>query len=191
VKYRDILDNHLWPVLARHFADKPCRFQNDNAPVHWARIIEEFKRDNDIHGMTWPAQSPNLNIIENVWLRIKRSLQNAAGNINTPEELFTAIQDIWMNFTVDYIQNLYTSIPRRILAVILIGTISSGISYQLRDIYSINQECLNNGLILSFKNLFILLFTNIQRRLKSIRENKMADVNEFELLLFAPLKYTR
>jgi hypothetical protein len=30
----------------------------------------------------------------------------------------TAIQDIWMNFTVDYIQNLYTSIPRRILAVI-------------------------------------------------------------------------
>jgi hypothetical protein len=32
---------------------------------------------------------------------------------------------------------------------------------------------------------------DIQRRLKSIRENKMADVNEFELLLFAPLKYTR
>jgi hypothetical protein len=68
--------------------------------------------------MTWPAQSPELNIIENVGLRIKRSLQNAAGNISTPEELFTAIQDIWMNFTVDYIQNLYTSIPRRILAFI-------------------------------------------------------------------------
>jgi hypothetical protein len=46
--------------------------------------------------MTWPAQSPDLNIIENLWLRIKRSLQNAAGNINTPQELFTAIQDIWM-----------------------------------------------------------------------------------------------
>jgi hypothetical protein len=45
-----------------------------------------------------------LNIIENVWLRIKRSLQSAAGNINTPQELFTAIQDIRMNFTVDYIQ---------------------------------------------------------------------------------------
>jgi hypothetical protein len=59
-----------------------------------------------------------LNIIENVWLRIKRSLQNAAGSINTPQELFTAIQDIWMTFTVDYIQNLYTSIIRRIMAVI-------------------------------------------------------------------------
>jgi hypothetical protein len=39
VKYRDILDNHLWPVLARHFADKPYRFQDDNAPVHRARLI--------------------------------------------------------------------------------------------------------------------------------------------------------
>jgi hypothetical protein len=57
VKYRDILDNHLWPVLARHFADKPYRFQDDNAPVHRARLIEEFKRDNDIHGMTWPAHT--------------------------------------------------------------------------------------------------------------------------------------
>jgi transposase len=112
VKYRDILDNHLWPVLDRHFADKSYRFQDDNALVHRTRILEEFKRDSGIHGMTWPAQSPDLNIIENVWLRIKRLLQNAAGNINTPQELFIAIQDIWMNFTVDYIQNLYTSIPR-------------------------------------------------------------------------------
>jgi hypothetical protein len=61
-------DNHLWPILARHFADKPYRFQDDNAPVHRARIIEEFKRDNDIHGMTWPAQSPDLNHVHTVIL---------------------------------------------------------------------------------------------------------------------------
>ena len=45
----------------------------------------------------------------------------------------------------------------------------------------------------SFSNIYFLKREerNIQRHLKSIRENKMADVNEFELLLFAPLKYTR
>jgi transposase len=69
--------------FSHHFADEPYRFQDDNAPVHRSRIIEEFKRVNDIHGMTGLAQSPDLNIIENLWLRIKRSLQNAAGNINT------------------------------------------------------------------------------------------------------------
>jgi hypothetical protein len=40
-------------------------------------------------------------------------------------------------------------------------------------------------------NFIILSLCHIQLRLKSIRENKISDVNEFELLLFAPLKYTR
>jgi hypothetical protein len=62
--------------------------------------------------MTWTAQSPDLNIIENLWIRIKRSLQNAAGNINTPQELFTAIQDIWMNQGChDISQHLYYHQP--------------------------------------------------------------------------------
>jgi hypothetical protein len=38
---------------------------------------------------------------------------------------------------------------------------------------------------------YIARYHYVQRRFKSIRENKMVDVNEFELLLFAPLKYTR
>jgi hypothetical protein len=33
---------------------------------------------------------------ENKMPDVNGSLQNAAGNINTPQELFTAIQDIWM-----------------------------------------------------------------------------------------------
>lgn len=41
VKYQEILENNLWPVLARHFSDGMYRFQDDNAPVHRARIIEE------------------------------------------------------------------------------------------------------------------------------------------------------
>lgn len=117
MKYHDILENHLWPVLACHFANKPYHFQDDNTPVHRACIIGKLKWDNDIHGMTWPAQYPGLNIIESLWFHNKRSLQNTVYNINTPKELFTAIKDIWINFTVDYILNLYNSIPCRILAI--------------------------------------------------------------------------
>ena len=31
-KYISILDDNLWPVVTRHFNDKPYRFQDDNAP---------------------------------------------------------------------------------------------------------------------------------------------------------------
>ena len=69
-KYISVLDSQLWPVIARHFPDDSYVFQDDNAPVHRARIVERNKHDNNIHGMVWPAQSLDINVIENCWLRM-------------------------------------------------------------------------------------------------------------------------
>jgi hypothetical protein len=86
--------------------------------VHRARITCEYKQNNNIPCITWPAQSPDINIIENIWLKIKRVLQNTARNITTPDELFNGILDIWQNIAPEYVRNLYLSIPRRIQAVV-------------------------------------------------------------------------
>ena len=48
----DIIDEHLWQVVARHFPRN--------------NYIFNFKVENNIHFMVWPAHSPDLNIIENV-----------------------------------------------------------------------------------------------------------------------------
>jgi hypothetical protein len=117
-KYIDILDEHLWPVIVRHFLNKPYLFQDDNAPVHRARITCEYKQNNNIPSITWPAQSPDINIIENIWSKIKCVLQNTARNITTQDNLFNAILDIWQNIAPEYVRNLYLSIPRRIQAVV-------------------------------------------------------------------------
>jgi len=117
-RYTDILEDNLWPVIVRHFPENNCIFQDDNAPVHRARSVMEYRLKNKIKTLTWPAQSPDLNIIENVWHRLKRQLQNEVESIATTDDLKCKIRQIWQNLPANYIQNLYYSIPRRIQAVL-------------------------------------------------------------------------
>ena len=90
-KYIEILENNLWPVIARHFPDQHFLFQDDNAPIHRARDVENYKARNNIHSISWSAQSPDLNIIENVWLKLKRRLQHRVENIRIAAELSHAV----------------------------------------------------------------------------------------------------
>ena len=69
--------------------------------------------------MEWPAQSPDLNIIENIWLYMKRELQKSAVDIATKNDLLRGIQSVWGNIELDYIRNLYRqSISDRVDKVI-------------------------------------------------------------------------
>ncbi|CAG2224309.1 unnamed protein product [Mytilus edulis] len=118
LKYIEIVDNFVWPVIARHFPADNYIYQDDNAPVHRAKIVKDYMEQNQLHGMEWPAQSPDLNIIENMWRKIKIELQKQAHNITTKAQMETAIRDIWTNISLEFIRKLYDSIPRRLRLVI-------------------------------------------------------------------------
>ena len=68
--------------------------------------------------MEWPAQSPDLNIIENIWLYMKRELQKSVVDITTKNDLLREIQSVSRNIELDYVRNLYQSIPDRLNNVI-------------------------------------------------------------------------
>jgi transposase len=93
-------------------------FQQDNAPPHVAQVVQDWFEDHDLEVMEWPANSPDLSPIENLWTQVKRKLYQyptpAAGML----ELWERVQEVWEGVTVEQCQNLIESMPRRIQACI-------------------------------------------------------------------------
>ena len=66
--------------------------------------------------MAWNGQPRILiyYIIENVWHKIKHELQKHVKQITSRQLLETVIHNIWTEIHIDYIQDLYKSIPKHL-----------------------------------------------------------------------------
>ena len=116
-KYIDILDNNLWPVVAK-YENNQLIFQDVNAPVNQSVQTTLWKYSNDVDFLDWPSQSPDLNIIENIWKVTKIQLQRKQHTIHSKGDLIRAFTRIWYSFSSVYILNLYRNLPRRLRHVI-------------------------------------------------------------------------
>ncbi len=74
-RYIQVLEQHMLPSRRRLFQGRPCIFQHDNARPHTASITTSWLRRRRIRVLKWPACSPDLSPIENIWRIIKRKTQ--------------------------------------------------------------------------------------------------------------------
>jgi transposase len=68
--------------------------------------------------MDWPAASPDLNPIENVWSKLKRAINNRKTISETREALIQAIQEEWEYIQVEDFNGMISSMPKRMRACI-------------------------------------------------------------------------
>ncbi len=74
-RYIQVLEQHMLPSRRRLFQGRPCIFQHDNARPHTASITTSWLRRRRIRVLKWPACSPDLSPIENIWRIIKRKMR--------------------------------------------------------------------------------------------------------------------
>jgi len=91
-------------------------FQQDNAPAHRAWLTQLFLVSLGVQILPWPACSADLNPIEHVWdILGRRVQQRGCQNLN---QLFSALKEEWEAIPQEQLDNLISSLPRRVGAVI-------------------------------------------------------------------------
>jgi len=116
--YIELLENHLLPFIESLDDDITFIFQDDNASVHRAGCVIEFKEEYMISSLPWPAQSPDLNPIEHLWDVLGRKVHEHIPHPKNRRELIAVLEEEWNNIEPDVLENLVNSMPNRVQAVI-------------------------------------------------------------------------
>jgi len=119
-KYCQILEENMDEALTNMFGDSDVSFElyQDGASWHTSKKSRVFFEDNEWSVITGPPNSPDLNIIENVWGYLKKKLAMYRSKAGSLCELASRFKFEFENLPKTYLETLTRSFFDRAAAVL-------------------------------------------------------------------------
>ncbi len=95
--YQEILEHFMLPSADKLYGDADFIFQQDLAPAHTAKGTKSWFNDHGVTVLDWPANSPDMNPIENLWGIVKRKMDPRPNNA---DELKATVKETWAFHTI-------------------------------------------------------------------------------------------
>ncbi|GFX03728.1 transposable element Tcb2 transposase [Trichonephila clavipes] len=89
-------------------------FMDDNVSCHRVVLIDDFVETENIQRMSWPANSPGLNPIKNVWDVLGRQIATLSYPPSSITELKRVLQEAWNRLSPQLIHHLIVKVNQEV-----------------------------------------------------------------------------
>ncbi|GFV73518.1 transposable element Tcb1 transposase [Trichonephila clavipes] len=105
---------NVWKLLGLLYPKNTSKVSLNQCRGVWQRFIVNHQ----IELLPWPARSPDLSPIENMWSMVAQRLTQITTPAATTDQFWQRVEAAWSAVPQEHIQSLFESMPRRVAVVI-------------------------------------------------------------------------